>query len=216
MIGEQLDRDGVEDRARRTDRMPGSAMPKQSRPSMRREPGLVGDHDDLAAARHDLLDVRRGLLEQIVGRRQHDHRHLVVDQRDRPVLHLAGGIALGVDVGDLLELQRAFERERIGRCRGRDRARRAPRRSPRAISWIVSSWFSTSAARDGTSVSAVDSAASRAAIDAAARPRDGDGEAGEHDELGREGLGRGDADLGAGQGRQHRRRPRAPSCFPAR
>ena len=41
------------------------------------------------------------------------HRHVLVDERDRPVLHLAGGIALGVDVGDLLELERAFERDRI-------------------------------------------------------------------------------------------------------
>jgi hypothetical protein len=29
------------------------------------------------------------------------------------VLHLAGGITLGVDVGDFLQLQRAFERDRI-------------------------------------------------------------------------------------------------------
>ena len=29
------------------------------------------------------------------------------------MLHLAGRIALGVDVGDLLQLQRAFERDRI-------------------------------------------------------------------------------------------------------
>ena len=30
------------------------------------------------------------------------------------MLHLAGGVALGVDVGDLLELQRALERDRVG------------------------------------------------------------------------------------------------------
>src|SRR5580692_883132 len=30
------------------------------------------------------------------------------------VLHLAGGVAFGVDVGDLLQLQGAFERQRIG------------------------------------------------------------------------------------------------------
>ena len=40
----------------------------------------------------------------------------LVDQRDRPVLHLAAGIALGVDVGDLLQLQRAFQRDREGRA----------------------------------------------------------------------------------------------------
>jgi hypothetical protein len=44
--------------------------------------------------------------------RHHDHRHQLVDQRDRAVLHLPGGIALGVDVGDLLQLKRALERDR--------------------------------------------------------------------------------------------------------
>ena len=38
---------------------------------------------------------------------------LLVDQRDRTVLHFAGRIALGVDVRNLLQLQRAFERDRI-------------------------------------------------------------------------------------------------------
>ena len=52
----------------------------------------------------------------LVERRDHDHRHGLVDQRDRPVLELARRIAFGVDVGDFLELQRAFERDRIGRA----------------------------------------------------------------------------------------------------
>ena len=42
-----------------------------------------------------------------------DDGHLLVDERDRPVLHLAGRIAFGVDVRDFLQLQRAFERDRI-------------------------------------------------------------------------------------------------------
>ena len=73
----------------------------------------VADQHDLAAARADLLHVADGLLEQRPRRREDDHRHIVVDQRDRPVLHLAGGIAFGVDVADFLELQRAFQRHRI-------------------------------------------------------------------------------------------------------
>ena len=36
-----------------------------------------------------------------------------VDERERPVLELARGVGLGVDVADLLQLQRAFERDRI-------------------------------------------------------------------------------------------------------
>ena len=39
--------------------------------------------------------------------------HVLVDEGDRTVLELAGGIALGVDVGNLLELKRSFERHRI-------------------------------------------------------------------------------------------------------
>ena len=42
-----------------------------------------------------------------------DDGHLLVDERDRAVLHLPGRIAFGVDVGDFLQLQRAFERDRI-------------------------------------------------------------------------------------------------------
>ena len=73
----------------------------------------IGDQDDPAAARRDLLHVGHRLLEHAIVRRDHDHRHVLVDQRDRPVLQLAGGIAFGVDVGDFLELERAFERQRI-------------------------------------------------------------------------------------------------------
>ena len=43
---------------------------------------------------------------------RHD-RHLLVDERNRPVLHLAGRIALGMDVRNLLQLERALECNRI-------------------------------------------------------------------------------------------------------
>ena len=36
-----------------------------------------------------------------------------VDQRDGAVLQLAGGVAFGVDVGDLLELERALQGDRV-------------------------------------------------------------------------------------------------------
>ena len=43
-----------------------------------------------------------------------NHRHVLgLDQRDRAVLHLAGRVALGVDVRDLLELERALERDGV-------------------------------------------------------------------------------------------------------
>ena len=62
-----------------------------------------------AVSRLDLLEVALHLLEDLVAGRQGHHRHLLVDQGDGAVLHLAGGVAFGVDVGDLLELERAFE-----------------------------------------------------------------------------------------------------------
>ena len=49
----------------------------------------------------------------MVLRREHHDRHPLVDERDRPVLHFAGRVAFGVDVGDLLQLQRAFERDGV-------------------------------------------------------------------------------------------------------
>ena len=71
------------------------------------------DQDDPAAARRDLLHVGHGLLEHRVAGRDDDDRHVRVDQRDRPVLQLAGRVALGMDVAQLLQLQRALQRERI-------------------------------------------------------------------------------------------------------
>ena len=77
---------------------------------------LLADQNEAPAARGDLLHVGDGLFEHRVARRDDDDRHRFVDQRDRPVLQFARGIAFGVDVAELLQLQRAFERERIGRA----------------------------------------------------------------------------------------------------
>jgi hypothetical protein len=107
----------------------------------------IGDQDDAAAARRDFLHVRDGLLEQPVIGRDDDDRHVLVDQRDRAVLEFAGRIAFGVDVGDFLELQRAFQRQRDSWCRGRDRARPSAFESSRASFSICGSSFSASAIR---------------------------------------------------------------------
>ena len=76
----------------------------------RDDPGVAG------AALHDVAD------ELVVDRRtgrDRDQRALGVEQRDRSVLQLARGVALGVDVADFLELERALERDRVGRARAR-------------------------------------------------------------------------------------------------
>ncbi len=75
-----------------------------------------GDGDDAAAAGGDLLNVGEGLfvLEDaggvvgVLGGDADDGEGLV-DEGVGAVLHLAGGVAFGVDVGDLLELECAFE-----------------------------------------------------------------------------------------------------------
>src|SRR3546814_9587624 len=53
----------------------------------------VRDEDDLAAARHHLLHVADRLFEQRAAGGEDDHRHRLVDQRDRAVLHFTRRIA---------------------------------------------------------------------------------------------------------------------------
>ena len=135
-------------------------------------------------------------------RRDDDDRHVLVDQRDRPVLQLAGGIALGVDVGDFLELQRAFHGQRkVGAaaeiehvaCSARVRAR------PSRSGWSSFSTWLAIARRFGELRAPAPSPARR---DRAARHAGAHGQRCQHRQLAGEGLGRGDADLRAGQGRQ--------------
>jgi hypothetical protein len=74
-----------------------------------------GDGDDAARAGGDLLNVAEGffVLEDaggIVGvlGGDADDGEGFVDEGVGAVLHLAGGVAFGVDVGDLLELECAL------------------------------------------------------------------------------------------------------------
>ena len=73
---------------------------------------LVDQGDDLPAPRFHLFDIGHDLGVHRVPRGNEHHRHVLVDQRDGAVLHLGRGIPLGVDVGDLLQLERAFQRHR--------------------------------------------------------------------------------------------------------
>ena len=73
----------------------------------------VADRDYQPLARLGLGQVRDHLLAHRVARRDADDRHVLGNQRNRPVLHLAGRVAGRVDVGDFLELERAFERRRV-------------------------------------------------------------------------------------------------------
>jgi len=75
---------------------------------------LGRDRDHVRTAGGGLLDVRDDLVvDHLLVDGDADDRRVGVQERDRPVLHLARRIALGVDVGDLLQLERALERDRV-------------------------------------------------------------------------------------------------------
>ena len=91
--------------------------------------GDDGDHD--AVARFHFLNVGDALFVAghgvgigFVARGQDDDGKIFVDQRVGAVLHFAGGIAFGVDVGNFLELERAFEGDGIMNAARRDRENR--------------------------------------------------------------------------------------------
>ena len=74
---------------------------------------LVRDHDHRSAAGLHFLDVPDHLFEDGIVRGDRHHRHQLVDERNRSVLHLAGRVAFGVDVRNFFQLQRALERDRV-------------------------------------------------------------------------------------------------------
>src|SRR6202044_580451 len=63
-------------------------------------------YEQPAASGAYFLQVRFELLEHLVVGRDRNHRHVLVDQRQRAVLELGRRIRLGVNVGYFLELQR--------------------------------------------------------------------------------------------------------------
>ena len=119
MVREQLERDREQDRRQlgRAGRDADDLVEQRLTGLDRRVVGggaaVLDDADHGAAAGADLVDGRDVLLDQVVVRHQHDAREVGRDQRQRPVLELAGRVRLGVDVGDLLELLRALERDRV-------------------------------------------------------------------------------------------------------
>ena len=74
---------------------------------------LRGECQHIRAAGLDLNDVAHRLIKERAVGAQRDDERAVLDERDRAVLQLAGGVGLGVDVADLLELERALEAERV-------------------------------------------------------------------------------------------------------
>ena len=135
-----------------------------------------------------------------VLRRQHHHRQVLVDEGDGAVLHLAGGVALGVDVGDFLELERALERDRVVGAAPeeedvaglvRSAWRPASRPAPGASTCSICAGMWRSASRCGRAWSGRERAAQATELTPSRKSAS---------QLGGEGLGGGDADLRAGLG----------------
>ena len=72
-----------------------------------------GDRNDPPLAGANFLHVRQNLFVRPVFGNQSHGRKRGINQRDGTVLHFARGVAFRVDVGNLLELQRPFERNRV-------------------------------------------------------------------------------------------------------
>lgn len=60
-------------------------------------------------ARDNLLHITYHLVIQRMMGSDEDYRHLGVYEGDRAMFHLGGRVSFGMDVGDFLELQGAFE-----------------------------------------------------------------------------------------------------------
>ena len=74
---------------------------------------LSDERRDSSASRPDLLYVRDDLLVESVACGNDEDGHFAVDEGDGAVLHLGSRIAFGMDVGDFLQLQCAFQSQGI-------------------------------------------------------------------------------------------------------
>ncbi len=111
MIREQLERNHGQ---QRLDDLRGF-RDRQENVGQRLERTVTGgaDSDDPAVAGPDFLHVGERLRVQR-ALRSHEHAGRAgVDQSDRAVLHLGCGIAFGVNVADLLQLECSLERDGI-------------------------------------------------------------------------------------------------------
>ena len=111
MVGEQLQGDGKDDRRDLVlDR--GDIEDLDPVTALHLRPG-IGKHDQLPATCPHLLEVGLQLFQQFVVGRHHDYRHVGIHQRQRTMLQFARRIGLGMDIGDLLQLERPFHGHRI-------------------------------------------------------------------------------------------------------
>src|SRR5580700_2444144 len=118
VIRQQLQRDYIEDRQQqlRRTRDKENVIHKLSDVVV----AARGNGNHFAGPRRHLLDVRQrflvaqyGVAIRFVLCREHHHRQRLVDEGVWSVLHFARRIPFGVNIGNFLQLQRAFERNRV-------------------------------------------------------------------------------------------------------
>src|SRR6185295_997956 len=120
VISEQLQRNGVDDWC---DQPVGVWHLNHSRSRLGFQAGFaIGEHIELPTARAHDLHVGFQLVEQVVVRRDDDNRHFLIDERQRSVLELTSRIGLSVDIGNLLELERAFHSNRPHRAAAQEQS----------------------------------------------------------------------------------------------
>jgi hypothetical protein len=138
-----------------------------------------------------------------VPRRRHQHEDGLprLDERDRTVLQLAGGEALGVDVRDLLELERTLESDRVADVATEEQHRAGVGHPARELGdvLVLVRQHPGDLLREGAQLVDVGGGIRDRAADSAhvqAQQQQGG-------DLRRERLGRGDRDLGTGMGVDH-------------
>ena len=73
----------------------------------------VGKNIEFATARADFLQIGFEFFQQRVVGGNGNHRHILIHQRQRAMLQFAGRVSFSVDVGNFLELERAFHGNRV-------------------------------------------------------------------------------------------------------
>ena len=79
VIGQKLGLDQIEDRGKLRGHL-GQGQRFSAARTRLGDAGGVRDQHHLAVARHDILHVRHGLVEELIPRGQQDHRHAVVNE----------------------------------------------------------------------------------------------------------------------------------------
>jgi len=78
--------------------------------------GVAGNADDGRATGFHFLDVIQGLLRRCPRSQECDDGRVRRDQGERAVFEFPGGEALGVIIRDFLEFERALKRNRVARA----------------------------------------------------------------------------------------------------